>query len=342
MGKRGSTLEGVSVALERRAGTLRGARWLPPLPEPPPDARGRALLAAQSLLLLAMTATVATRTWQDHTWFGVGLAGLTLAVWAFELPRRRLRSWWFVYVAGIFVYTLLRAVADETAIPIRFDYAIDFDRALFGGTDPTAWLQRSFFDPRAPRLLDYLAVAVHWSFFIAPHALAVGVFLYYRPQFPRYATLVVLTMWFGLVLFFLVPTAPPWYAGSLGLLPGVRRVMDYVGRSIDPNTYSSLYEALGEPNAVAAMPSIHMAVTFAMYLWARRPFPRFGALLLVYSLAMAAALVYLGEHYVADVLAGAGCALLAWLATQRLVPLPAGERAGTVRPPSGRGSSLPS
>jgi membrane-associated phospholipid phosphatase len=128
------------------------------------------------------------------------------------------------------------------------------------------------------------------------------------------------TMWLGLALFFLVPTAPPWFAGEIGQLAGVRRIMDYVGGSIHGSAYSSLYAALGEPNSVAAMPSIHMAVTFAMYLWGRHQWPRFAPLLLAYSGVMAASLVYLGEHYVADLLAGIACALAAWLLAVRFAP----------------------
>lgn len=275
----------------------------------------------QAIVLLAMTATVATRVWQDHMWFGFALIGLALLLWAPELRRRRLRTWWFLYVAGIFVYTLLRAFADETAIPTRITYPISFDRWLFLGTDPTLWLQRHFFDPANIGLLDYLAVATHWSFFVAPHGLAVGIFLLRRPQFPRFATLMVGTMWLGLLLFFLVPTAPPWFAGELGALTGVRRVMDYVGGSIHGEAYSSLYAALGEPNSVAAMPSIHMAVTFGMYLWSRAHLPRLAPWLVGYTTLMAFALVYLGEHYVADLLVGVGCAALAWLVACRIAPI---------------------
>jgi membrane-associated phospholipid phosphatase len=84
--------------------------------------------------------------------------------------------------------------------------------------------------------------------------------------------------------------------------------MDYVGAELHGGTYDSLSESLGEPNSVAAMPSIHMGVTFAMALWAWTRYPRLAASFLIYSVLMGAALVYLGEHYVADILAGMVCA----------------------------------
>jgi hypothetical protein len=288
---------------------------------------GRLLLGLQVFALLLMAGTVATKVWQDHIWVGFGLVGVTLMVWAPEVRLRRERVWWFAYVAGIFVYTLLRAYADETGIPVRTQYVIAIDQSVFLGTDPIVWLQQRFFDPVSLGLHDYLSVAVHWSFFIAPHLGAVLVFLYRRALFPKYVLMIAGTMYLALLLFFLLPTAPPWLAGQTGALPGAFRVMDFVGGSVDPETYQSFYASLGEPNSVAAMPSLHQGVTFAMYLWARDHAPRLAPWLLVYSLVMGAALMYLGEHYLADLAVGMACAGVLWLAARRwLSPVPAETR----------------
>lgn len=296
-----------------------------PLP-PAPDAERRSLLASMALpalqitLLLAMTMTVATRVWQDHVWIGFVLIGLTLTVWVPELSRERARRWWFLYVGGIFAYTLLRSFADETGIPVQTAYVIHFDRLLFFGNDAVPSLQRKLFSPSDVSLLDWAAVAVHWSFFVAPHALAVAIFLFRRHLFPAYTILIVGTMYLGLAFFFLIPTAPPWLAAQSGDLPYMFRVMDFVGGQANADTYGSLYESLGEPNAVAAMPSIHFGVTFAMYLWARGRFPRFGYLLLVYSLVMGIALLYLAEHYAFDLVVGLVCALAVHALLRRYLP----------------------
>ncbi len=282
----------------------------------------RALLAAQATALLVLAITVATRYWHDHPWLGVLLLAVTCGLAVPEFTRQRARRWWFVYVAGIFAYTLLRALADETAIPVRTGYVIDFDRWLGLGTDPVTRLQDRFFSVNDVSALDVAAVATHWSFFIAPHLAAVLIFVYRRPLFPQYAALLVATMYAGLLLFFLVPTSPPWLAGEQGALPGVVRIMDFVGGKVDGTTYQDLQASLGEPNSVAAMPSIHMAITFAMFLWARVYVPRAAWPLLGYTLVMGVALVYLGEHYVLDLLVGAGCALVCFLLTRRFVHAP--------------------
>jgi membrane-associated phospholipid phosphatase len=67
-------------------------------------------------------------------------------------------------------------------------------------------------------------------------------------------------------------------------------------------------------NPVAAMPSLHAgaALLVALFLW-QSVSRAARAALLVYALAMAVALVYTGEHYVVDVLAGWALAVLAVL-----------------------------
>ena len=103
-----------------------------PFGSPPVLAGGRrpAVSASQLLLLLqaasllAMVVIVATKLWQDHIWLGFLLLGIAAAAWSPEVTRRRFRVWWFAYVAGIFLYTLLRSFADETAIPIQTLYVI--------------------------------------------------------------------------------------------------------------------------------------------------------------------------------------------------------------------------
>ena len=278
------------------------------------------LAVVQVGLLLAMASTVATRVWQDHTWVGFALVGATVAAWLPELRRARARRWWFLYVAGIFAYTLLRAYADETVVPIRTMYVINIDQAIFFGTDPVVWLQDRFFSPGRVTVLDVFAVQVHWSFFIAPHLAGVLIFLWRRDLFPRYTLLVVGTMYLGLILFVVLPTTPPWLASQGGALPQVFRVMDFVGGRVSSESYQAFYASLGEPNSVAAMPSIHMGVTFAMYLWARDHYARLAPWLLGYSAVMGLSLIYLAEHYLADLVVGVACAFICYWATRRFSP----------------------
>jgi hypothetical protein len=89
--------------------------------------------------------------------------------------------------------------------------------------------------------------------------------------------------------------------------------------------WGSLYSVFGG-NPLAAMPSLHFATSVMAALLLAEVGPVAGALGFSYAAALGFALVYLGEHYVVDLLAGA--ALTA--AVRRLEPRarPAVERVG--------------
>ena len=66
-----------------------------------------------------------------------------------------------------------------------------------------------------------------------------------------------------------------------------------------------LHKGQGTVDVVAAVPSLHAGGTmlFTLFMW-RRVRVWWRAVLVAYVLAMAIALVYAAEHYVADILAG--------------------------------------
>jgi hypothetical protein len=57
-------------------------------------------------------------------------------------------------------------------------------------------------------------------------------------------------------------------------------------------------------NDVAAFPSLHAAYPFLAFLFARHAFGRTGWLMLAYTACIWFAIVYLGEHWVADIIGG--------------------------------------
>jgi hypothetical protein len=279
--------------------------------------RPRILSVAQWGVLALISAALVTHAWYTDWVVPAGLLTLAGVIWASEL-REGVRRWWFVYVAGIALFSALRAVADDTGFSMHAAYAATADRVLFGGTDPVIWLQSRAFAQGSMSGIGWLATQTHWSFFIMPHVVAAIVYVK-RPQlFARYTLLQLVVLYGGLICFFLLPTTPPWLAADYGTLAAAERVLDVVGGTIDLQVYDAMYQALGEPNVVAAMPSLHMAVTFAVTLWVWRHARGFGWLFAVYSAWMAVSLVLLAEHFVVDLLAGVALAIAADTLVERV------------------------
>ena len=123
-------------------------------------------------------------------------------------------------------------------------------------------------------------------------------------------------------------TRPTAAAGRASGEPAVRRMMVEYGEIFWGDGWGSLYSVFGG-NPLAAMPSLHFATSVMAALLLAEVGPVAGALGFGYAATLGFALVYLGEHYVVDLLAGA--ALTA--AVRRLGPRagPAARRASGAR-----------
>lgn len=244
----------------------------------------------------------------------LGPAGLA------ALPRSRGRDV-AIFAAQMWGFTMAHELPyddpERLRQRLRVRYPIAVDRALGGGALPALRLQRALAGRRHSAKLDRALSWVHWLWFMEPY-LALGWVLARDPEsFPRAARQLALTFDLGCALYFLAPTAPPWWASEQGLTGGpVRRIMATQGEQTWGRAWPVLYRAVGDGNPWAAMPSLHFATAaIAACLLAetgRAP----GGLGWGYALALGFALLYLGEHYLTDLAAGA---LLA-AAVRRIAP----------------------
>lgn len=100
------------------------------------------------------------------------------------------------------------------------------------------------------------------------------------------------------------PEAPPWYAARDGRSdPELRRLMVEHCEAFRKDAWGPLYGSLAG-NPLAAMPSLHFATSVMAAHLLGEAGRADGAVGWSYALALGFALVYLGEHYVVDLLAG--------------------------------------
>jgi membrane-associated phospholipid phosphatase len=203
---------------------------------------------------------------------------------------------------------------------LRVDYPIRVDRAIGLGTCPTIRLQRTLGREGEVRPLDYLLSAVHWSWFLVPHGSMAYMLLRHREHFPRSAVLMSACFDLGCVLYWVVPTAPPWWAGAHGAMPPVRRIMAEAGERFWRRLWQPLYHSL-EGNAFAAMPSLHFGTSVMAAHVLSQVGRRQAALGWIYAVTLGFGLVYLGEHYVVDLITGLALAEGVWRLGPRVEPL---------------------
>jgi membrane-associated phospholipid phosphatase len=193
---------------------------------------------------------------------------------------------------------------------LRARYPIAVDRAIGGGRLPNVRLQRAL--ARLPRvgLLDRFLTWVHWLWFIEPYLALLLILLRDNERFPRSARQMAAVFDLGCAVYFAVPTAPPWWSSQEGLTgEEVRRIMVEVGEPTWGSAWPAMYGALGG-NPWAAMPSLHLATSVTAALSLSEAGKVEGALGWGYAGTLGFALVYLGEHYVTDLIAGAALVAL--------------------------------
>ena len=186
---------------------------------------------------------------------------------------------------------------------LKVRYPIEADRWLARGALPTHRLQRRLGRPGRVLPWDYALSAIHWSWFFVPHGTLAYLLLRHRRLYPRSATLMAACFDLGCVIYWAVPTAPPWWAAQNGEVPPVRRIMAETGEQVWKRWWRPLYHSL-EGNPFAAMPSLHFGTSVMAARVLEGVGPAHGAIGWTYALTLGFGLIYLGEHYVVDLIAG--------------------------------------
>jgi hypothetical protein len=200
---------------------------------------------------------------------------------------------------------------------LRARYPIAVDRMIGLGRLPNARLQRALAKAPGIKGINLFLTWAHWLWFLEPYFALLYILLRHPDQFPRAARQLAAVFDTGCAVYFAVPTAPPWWAAEQGLTEEeVRRIMVEVGEGFWGDAWPRMYDALGG-NPWAAMPSLHFATSMVVASALADTGKVAGAVGWAYSLTLGFALVYLGEHYVTDLLAGAGLVV----AVRRAEPL---------------------
>jgi membrane-associated phospholipid phosphatase len=228
----------------------------------------------------------------------------------------------WAYVAA---YEMPNDDPERLVARVRVAYPAAIDRLLGLGVPPTIRLQRAFAAPGTVNRFERVLVWCHWMWFFVPHGSVAYVMLRRPEKFPAAAVRMYAVFDLGAVFYWAIPTAPPWWAAAHGCLEDsetvrVRRMMIEYGEQFWGSRWAGLYDVLGG-NPLAAMPSLHFATSLmaAHLLSEVGPVP--GAFGWTYASLLGIALVYLGEHYAVDLLAGAALAETVRTQAPRLAPL---------------------
>jgi membrane-associated phospholipid phosphatase len=277
-----------------------------PISEPPRPVGDRRLLWLGIALYLGVVFGV-------MLWRGISIEPqwvvLALLLVAVALGRgRAFLTDWLPFLVLFFGYEVMRGFAAKTGFAPH-DVS-PLERALFGGSLPTLALQHWFYDPSRVAVWDVAGMVLYFLHFPLPIVVGFIFWINDRAHYWRFVSALLLMSFVAFVTYLFFPTAPPWIANHND---GVVKIIDAtVNKLWGPNNYfvSPIYSRLN-PNKYAAFPSLHAAfpTLAAIYAWGR--YRKVAYFLIPYTACVWLAVVYLGEHYFVDVLAGVAYALAA-------------------------------
>jgi len=219
---------------------------------------------------------------------------------------------WIPVLLLLFGYEYLRGLAPLLTKNPNIWPMIQADQFLFGFL-PTIKLQELLYSPTNTRWYDYIAVILYVSHFVIPMVTAFIFWMYNRRAFKHFTAGFLVLSYLAFVTYIIFPAMPPWMASNLGYIPPLQKIMDQVMASFShPISVPTIYGFFGA-NLVAAVPSLHAAYPFLIFLFIRQQIAWLGYLISPYVLGVWFSVVYLGEHYVIDVIIGIIYALIAFM-----------------------------
>ncbi len=241
-------------------------------------------------------------------WDMLGLVLFTVFLW---IMRDRIAFLDFSpFLLMLFTYEVIRSVI--LAVGTNGVHVADlilWEKTLCAGIIPSSALQQAFGAKAYTGLLDFLTNAFYMTHFFSVILMGIVLWINRKAHYWAFIMGLIVLSYAAFLTYVVFPAAPPWWASMNGYLRG--QPVD-----LDHSLLSPAY-IFATANPLGAMPSVHTAwpvylFFYSLYIWGRKALP-----VVILPAGVALSSIYLGHHYLVDVLGGIGYAALAFVfATQ--------------------------
>jgi len=228
---------------------------------------------------------------------------------------------WVPFAVLLFVYDYSYGFAKGSGRSVVVAPLVRADRLLFGGHVPAEWLQHHIGHSGPVHWWEVGVAVIYASHFVVPFALAGAFWWRSRHLWRRWVARFLTVSFSSALIYAVIPTGAPWYAADRGLITNLDRPVARGWTKIGFYAAPALYQrGRNLINPYAALPSLHAAFSFlvAQFVFQLIGKGKLRLLVFLYPAAMAFTLLYGGEHFAVDILAGWLLAALAALVCDRI------------------------
>jgi membrane-associated phospholipid phosphatase len=227
---------------------------------------------------------------------------------AYNRKTQRFVKDWIPIITLFLSYIVTNGIVGSIPRDIHVIEPINAELQLFG-TIPTLVLQefyRSYF-------LDVLGTLFYSMHFIAPIVFAFVLWKFHSKSYWKYTLGLAICTYGALVTFLVYPVAPPWYG------VGATRILLQVDSDLGVPVYHTILDFVQE-NPFAAFPSLHAAYPWLISLFALKIKKAKALPILIFPIGVWFSAVYLGEHYVVDIMGGIAYATISFILAEYIIP----------------------
>ncbi len=222
---------------------------------------------------------------------------------------------WIPFLIVFMSYEAMNGLVGKISHLNLHEAPYQLEMVLFGGHVPSLILQQNF---RMP-VLDYMGAFFYTIYFFVPTIFGFVIWRESHKDYWKYIVSLGVLTYSALVTFLVYPVAPPWLNTELQS-QGITRVLTMsVDKTLGIPVYKTIYDFLGS-NLYAAFPSLHSALPWLIFLFAYKIWKWKALPVVILPVGTWFSAVYLGEHYVVDVLGGIAYATVAYFAVESLLP----------------------
>ena len=227
---------------------------------------------------------------------------------AYNKRSRRFVKDWVPFVLSFLSYEAMGTIVGILSGTVHVSEPINAELQLFG-TIPTLVLQKLLRTP----FLDYLGTFFYSLHFILPTVFAFVLWRYRPENYGRYAVALAIGTYSALLTYLFYPAAPPWFG------VGATRILIQMDKDLGVPFYRTIFDFI-QSNPFAAFPSLHAMYPWLIALYALKIKKTKALPILLLPVGVWFSTVYLGEHYVVDLIGGVIYGTCAFLLAEKLIP----------------------